>query len=138
MVLDSVPLSVTTHVTYHELQVSAACPLSRGHTPSMDSTRSLRTRCPPLSRVPITMQERNNLMQQQESQAGLVEESTAEFSGEESLATSEDDIETTVNTGAGEMSLLDILKSIPATQGTNSEDEVQNDEVHPQCMCIFL
>lgn len=77
-------------------------------------------------------------MQQQESQAGLVEESTAEFSGEESLATSEDDIETTVNTGAGEMSLLDILKSIPATQGTNSEDEVQNDEVHPQCMCIFL
>ena len=83
------------------------------------------------------MQERNNLIRQQESQSRRIQESVAGSSGEETPATSEDEVEA-ADTDTGEMSLLDILKSVPATQDMGFGDEVLSDNMHFQRKCKFL
>lgn len=94
----------------------------------MSSAPARRVRHPPLSREPVTIQERDALLRQR----------TQEFSGDETSTPSSDDAGPPVDDKTEAMSLLDILQSIPGIQRVQFEDEAPEDEMDQQRECRSL
>jgi hypothetical protein len=81
------------------------------------------------------MEQRDYLIAQRRRQAQEIAQSASESLEEESPVTSEDDADAyTTSAVTGEPTLLELLKSIPATQETHLEDDVFHDETYLHCM----